>query len=164
MWKALGIGTSWIVLVAAPHLSQRAEDPSDDPPASVTEPARALSGSFATVHFLEARFIVDGQEMPTFTNLKPGADVVIFSARVAPGRHVANVRLVYRGKSRGPFTYMRDYKLTVNAEEVLDVPRERAEIFSLVAKENRGMRVPLGKQLGIERRDTTPPLPAAPTN
>jgi hypothetical protein len=171
MWKAFGVVTLWAALVAAPH-ALSAPAPDDDPgdpyalanaPKPVT--AKVPAGAFATLHFrndvgkayalVEARFTLDGQELPTLTNVKPGSDVTIFSGRVSPGRHVAETTLVYQGNRRGLVTYMRKYKLTVHSQEVLVVPPEQARQFTISGRENKGLRVPFDRQVGIEVRDRT---------
>jgi hypothetical protein len=170
MWKGLGVVGLWGLLIAAPHaLSAPADDPGDPfalaaPPEPA--PTRAPPGSFATVHFknevgkayalAEARFVMDGAPLPVLTNVKSGADVVIFAGRVLPGPHVVETRLAYRGNRRGLVTYMRKYQLTVESREVLTVPKEQAVQFTIAGKENKGFNVRFNEQLGIQVRDRVP--------
>jgi hypothetical protein len=107
-------------------------------------------------------FVLDGKPLPVLTNVKSGADVVIFAGRVLPGPHVVETRLDYQGNRRGLVTYLRKYRLSVEAKEVLTVPKEQAVQFTISGKQNRGFNVPFDKQLGIQVRDRT--LPPALTN
>ncbi|MDB4981728.1 MAG: hypothetical protein JWM82_2480 [Myxococcales bacterium] len=170
MWKALSVAGLWGLLIAAPHAVSAPSDDPGDPFALAAPPNPAPppvpSGSFATVHFKnevgkayelsEAHFVLDGKPLPVLTDVKSGDDVVVFSGRVLPGPHVVQARLTYQGNRRGPVTYMRKYHLTVEAEEVLTVPKEQAVQFTISGKQNKGFNVPFNEELGIQVRDRTP--------
>src|SRR5258708_6802291 len=133
MWKGLCVVGLWGLLIAAPHAVSAPPDDPGDPFALAAPPTpappHAPPGSFATVHFknevgkayglVEARFLLDGKPLPVLTNVKSGDDIVIFAGRILPGPHVVQTRLAYQGNRRGPVTYMRKYRLTVEAKEVL---------------------------------------------
>jgi hypothetical protein len=132
------------------------------PPARVAPPA-APPETTATVHFrdeagdgfqlVEARFVVDDQALPVLTSPPRAADMVIYTGRVRPGRHVVSARLVYQGRSRGPFTYMSGYKLNVESREVVEVPADRPASFTIATEKKKGMNVPFDKQLAVTVRD-----------
>ncbi|HVZ73938.1 MAG TPA: hypothetical protein VHJ20_16275 [Polyangia bacterium] len=177
MFKAMGVVGLWVALIAAPHAAsspEPAQDPGDPgdpyalqkPPAPKPAPTSSTAGSFATIHFknevgkdfklLEARVLFDDADLPVLTGVKSGEDVVLFSGRVRPGRHVAETYLTYEGGKHGIFTYMKDYKITVRADEVLTVPPETAVQFTISGKENKGANVPFNHQVGIEVYDRVP--------
>jgi hypothetical protein len=193
MWKSMGVVGLWVSLIALPHFGPTVCDanfasaappvavPSDDdlgdppapPAAPVAAPAREISGSFATLHFknalgktfvlLEVHVTMDGKALPALTNVAPDDDVTLFAGRVQPGHHVVDTRLVCRGKRRGPFTYLSDYKWEVASEEVLTVPAEDAIVFTLSATRNKGFDVPLDKQVVITAHDVVVPNPLSMT-
>jgi len=181
MWKYVGVVGLWVSLIALPHFGPKVCDanfagaappvavPSDelgDRPASPsprTSTPREIPGSFATLHFknalgktfalLEAHVTMDGKELPALANVAPEDDVTMFAGRVQPGHHIVDTRLVCRGNRRGPFTYLRDYKWEVASEEVLTVPAENAVVFTISATRNKGLNVPLDKQVVITAHD-----------
>ncbi|HET6283953.1 MAG TPA: hypothetical protein VFH73_23560 [Polyangia bacterium] len=102
----------------------------------------------------EARFVMDGKELPTvITNPERGKPYMIYSGPVAPGRHVVTVRMVYQGRSRGAFSYMKGYKLNVASDEVFTTPEDRAVGFTIVSKEQKGINVPLEKRIAVGVED-----------
>jgi hypothetical protein len=180
MWKYAGVVGLWVSLLVAPHVGSTAidakfagvapplpvSDDLGDPPPSVTAP-RELPGAFATIHFenelgktlllLEAHVTMDGKPLPTIADLAPGNDATVFAGRVAAGHHLVGTRLVCQGKRRGPFTYLRDYKWEVAADEVLTVPDDEAVVFTIAATRKKGMNVPFEHQVGITVRDHVVP-------
>ena len=178
MWKGLSVAGLWGLLIAAPHAVSAPPDEDPGDPYALAAPVKQAPpnapATFATVHFknevgkayslVEARFLLDGRALPELTNIKPGDDAVIFSGRVAPGRHVIETQLDYQGNRRGLVTYMRKYHLVVDSQELLMVPKERPVQFTISGKQNKGLNLPLDHQLGIQVQNRTPPLPRALTN
>jgi tRNA A-37 threonylcarbamoyl transferase component Bud32 len=132
------------------------------PPARAPTTAGAPETT-ATVHFrddagdgfqlIEARFVMDDHPLPVLTAAPRAADLVIYTGRVRPGRHVVSARLVYQGRNRGPFTYLAGYKVNVQSREVVEVPADRAASFTIATEKKKGMNIPLDKQLAVTVRD-----------
>jgi hypothetical protein len=144
--------------------------PGDDPGdpfrlAADTSPQRAATppkpASFATVHFKndlgktlivqEARVVLDGKVLPVVASPHVGADYVVFTGRVFPGHHILKTSVVAEGNQRaGVFSYMKKYRYTAESEEVMTVPEDRAIVFTITAQRNKGMNVPIDKQIEIK--------------
>jgi hypothetical protein len=184
MWKIGGVVALWIVLIAAPHLGGPMTQvslagvlptpavPMDDPGDPYLEARRPserheIPGAFATVHFTNAldktlglngvTVTMDGQPLPAVTNLRAGADTVVFAGRISPGAHAVVTDVTCRGRRRGPFTYLSDYKWQVHSEETLTVPAERAVSFTISPVRRKGMNVPLMRQVEITVRSELVP-------
>ena len=178
MWKPIAVVGLWAFLVGLPHvvapgqislagvaIGMPAVDRGDelgDPPITEQAPPAARPvppGSFATIHFknelskslsiVEARVSMDGKPLSPVDEPRSGSDVVVFGGRVSPGEHVVRTEVACRRNQRGPFTYLKAYKLNVASEDVLTVPRERAVVFTVAATPNKGINVPFDKQVGI---------------
>jgi hypothetical protein len=148
------------------------DDPGDPylqaPPArQAPRERREIPGSFATVHFVnaldkvftlsEVTVTIDGKTLPPVTDLAPGAMTVVFAGRVSPGPHPAQTRLTCRGRQRGPFTYLKDYRWQVESAETLTVPPDRAASFTISAVRHKGMNVPFDRQVDITVRSELVP-------
>ena len=185
MWRSLGVICLWVLLIAAPHVQSSALElgvlgvgpsatvPGDDPGDPFRQgPERApaeIPGSFASLHFtnalgktfelLAASIVMDGKTLPAAIRLQPEADSVVFAGRVAPGEHVVDTQLTCRGRRRGPFTYLDEYKWEVKSKEVLTVPPDRAVVFTISAVRNKGANIPWDKQVGITVQNDVLPNP-----
>lgn len=149
-------------------------DPAPRPLVEPTiDPRHEVVGSFATIHLenklgktlslVQARVTMDGKELPAVGNLGPDADRVLFAGLVSPGHHVVNTRLTCRGNRR-LFTYLKDYQWDLRSDEVLTVPQDRAVVFTISAVRNKGVNVPLNKQVGIAVHDQVVPNPFGRSN
>jgi serine/threonine protein kinase len=98
---------------------------------------------------VEARFMMDGNALPALSSLQSGADTLVYAGPIPSGRHTINARLIFQGRSRGPFTYLNGYRMNVGADEILTVPEDRGVTFTIAVERNRGMNVPMEKQLSI---------------
>jgi hypothetical protein len=184
MWKSLGVVGLWALMVLVPHLGTSGasvtmagivpgvsppDEEQGDPPAKVPVARREIPGSFATIHFknalgktltlAEARLMLDGNFLPVVRNLAADQDAVVFAGRVAPGAHSFVTYVICRGTSRGLFTYLKDYRWEVSSEEMLNVPADRAVVFTISAVRNQGVNVPFDRQLGISVHDEVLPHP-----
>jgi hypothetical protein len=184
MLKFLGVVGLWGALIAAPHMGPSVidvnaataapritipdEDPGDPPPTPAPAAVkREPAGSFATIHFkndlgktltlVEADVTLDGKAVPMVAPPRAGEDLVVFSGRVDPGVHPVTTRIVCRGNSRGPFTYVKKYELTAHSDAAVTVPRERAVIFTIAATRRKGMTVPFEQQLAVSVHDEVIP-------
>jgi hypothetical protein len=189
MWKSVGVVGLWALMVVAPHVGTSGasvmmagvvpgmptpDEDLGDPPPEAPGARREIPGSFATIHFknalgktltlVEARLTMDGTSLPLVTNLAADQDAVVFSGRVAPGAHSVETHVLCRGKRRGPFTYLKDYKWEVSSEEALTVPADRAVIFTISAVRNKGVNVPFDRELGISVHDEVLPHPVSLRN
>jgi len=136
-------------------------------PTNVPARPRELAGTFATVRFendlgktlalTSATVTMDGKPLPAVTRLATGNETVLYAGRVTPGPHSFETHLSCRGQQRGPFTYMQDIKWNVSSTETLDVPRERAVIFTIAAVRHPGVNVPFNKQVDIAVRSQLVP-------
>jgi serine/threonine protein kinase len=124
------------------------------PPATTTVRFRNDAGD--SFKLVEARFVMDGKELPVVTSAQPGKETVVYAGPVRPGRHVMSTRFVYQGNGQGPFTYMNGYKVNLGSEEVLNVPADRPADFTIATQKKPGMNIPIDKQLSVTLRDSTP--------
>ncbi len=141
--------------------------------APTPDPRHAVVGSFATIHLenklgktlslVQARVTMDGKQLPAVGNLRQDDDRVLFAGLVSPGHHVVNTRLTCRGNRR-VFTYLKDYQWDLRSDEVLTVPQDRAVVFTISAVRNKGVNIPLDKQIGIAVHDEVVPNPFSPSN
>jgi hypothetical protein len=142
-----------------------------DPPIQATGARKEIPGSFATIHFknalgktltlAEARLVMDGKPLPLVTNLAAGQDAVVFAGRIAAGAHSVETHVTCRGKRRGPFTYLKDYKWEVTSEEAITVPADQAVIFTISAVRNKGVNTPFDREVGISVHDEVVPRPVS---
>jgi hypothetical protein len=153
--------------------------PADEPAADVRNdpPAQPSSGTaHAALHFrndvgagyelVEARFVMDGAELPTVvTNPARGKDQIVYAGAVKPGKHVVTTHLTYQGRSRGAFSYMKGYKLKVASDQVFTTPENRSLTFTIVGAERKGLTIPLEKRFAVSVEEHAgPPVAPHPTS
>jgi len=169
MWITIGVGILVVAQAgAAPYKTTAtgaATGPGEVDLPTSDEPAPAVM-SDTTVRFrndvgdafqmLEARFILDGHELPTvLTSVPRGQDVVIFDGQIAPGKHSLTSHVVYQGRSRSIFTYMKGYTFNLDSTHELDVAASGATSATIIGKPNKGFNVPFEKSLGVEMTQTS---------
>jgi len=177
MWITLGVG---ILLVAQAGMA-----PSTAPTTAKTRPTAAATGigevdlptsdasapavmNDTTLRFRndvgdafemqEARFTLDGRDLPTvLTGAARGQDYVIFTGQIPPGRHSLSSHVVYQGRSRSIFTYMKGYTFTLDTTHELNVPDGGATSATIVGRPNRGLTVAFEHSLKVdlEQQPTT---------
>ena len=123
-------------------------------PASPVATARATlrfrNDTGATYKLVEARFVMDGAELPTV--LKGGVrgqSQRVFSGEVTPGRHVVASRLTYQGADRAIFTYMKGYTFRVQSDDTFVARGDQAVAMTIVCKETTGFNTPIEKRLFV---------------
>jgi len=100
---------------------------------------------------LEARFTLDGRELPTLlTSAARGQDYVIFSGHMPPGRHSITSHVVYQGRNRAIFTYMKGYTFTLDTTHELNVPDGGATSATIVGKPVKGLTVAFENSLKVD--------------
>src|SRR5450432_1443359 len=190
MWKTLGVVGLWALMIVVPHLGTSAvsvtmagvvpavappdEEALGDPPPKAPVARREIPGSFATIHFknalgktltlAEARLTMDGKSLPVVTDLATDQDAVVFAGRVPPGAHSVEAHVICRGKRRGPFTYLKDYKWEASSNETLTVPADRAVIFTISVVRDKGVNVPFDREIGLTVHDEMLPHPVSLRN
>ena len=109
---------------------------------------RFRNGAGDGFQLVAASFVMDDQPLRVASPPQT-QDAVIYTGLIRPGPHVVSARLVYQGRNRGPFTYLAGYKLNVESRKVLTVPADRPISFTIATEKNRGINLPLDKQLSI---------------
>jgi hypothetical protein len=165
MWMAIGVG----ILLAAqagatPAIVAPKEGAAPAENGSETEappPQSPAVGSETTVRFrndvgntfelMEARFTLDGRPLPSvLTSAANGQEYVIFTGPLTPGRHILNSHVLYQGKSRSIFTYMKGYSFAIDSMHELEVAASGATSATIIGKRNRGFDVPFEKSLVVQ--------------
>ena len=82
-------------------------------------------------------------------------DIVIFDGQIAPGKHSLTSHVVYQGRSRSIFTYMKGYTFNLDSTHELDVAASGATSATIIGKPNKGFNVPFEKSLGVEMTQTS---------
>ncbi|HET6146104.1 MAG TPA: hypothetical protein VFH68_01110 [Polyangia bacterium] len=122
------------------------------PPAAPMARARLRfrSDAGAAYKLVEARFVMDGAELPTIiTGAVRGQSQRVFSGEVTPGRHVVASTLTYQGADRVIFTYMKGYTFRVQSEDIFVARADRAVAMTIVCKEKTGFNTPIEKRLVV---------------
>ena len=132
-----------------------------DPPAAAEGTVHFRNDAGSRFELLEARFSLDGQDLPTvITHAERGQDFVLVADPLSPGRHVVTTQLLYRIKGRKVFTYMNTYRLTVRAEEVLTALPGHTATFTIIGTEKKGLNTPVEKVLQVSvETNVSPPDP-----
>jgi hypothetical protein len=130
---------------------------------SVEQPGAALAPAIGTVRvrnemgkryrLVEMTVALDGEQVgyrraPDGTELEK--DVEAFQGPVTPGRHAVTVILVYEGRNSGLFNYMDDYKFRVQSGYAFDAAADRPASIDVVARERKGVTVPVEQKLTLE--------------
>jgi hypothetical protein len=104
----------------------------------------ALGGAFALERVevsLDGRIVLacggDGAE------LDARSPVVLYEGSAGPGEHVMSLRLVYRGKGAGIFSYLQGYTFDVKSRHVFDLPPAGVHGVHAIAEEYGGPMTPI---------------------
>ena len=122
------------------------------PPAAAAAHAtlRFRNDAGSAVRFVDARFIMDGAELPTaLKEAERGKSYPVFSGDVSPGPHIVTVHLTYQGSKRAVFDYVSGYTFRVKAEEILTTDSERPASVTIVCGQKAGFNVPVEKSLVV---------------
>jgi hypothetical protein len=99
---------------------------------------------------VEARFVMDGTELPTvITAAQRGETQQVFSGQVPAGHHVVASRLTYQGADRAIFSYMKGYTFRVKSDDEFVAGGKNAVSMTIVCKEKTGFNEPIERRLFV---------------
>ena len=103
-----------------------------------------MGGSFALD---SVAYALDGAPILTRTDkdgdLSKRPEFEIFNGRIVPGQHQVAVRLVYRGKGFGVFSYLEGYKFTVSSSYTFSAEPAKVTTVKVVGYEKGGLTTEL---------------------
>lgn len=103
-----------------------------------------MGGSFALD---SVAYALDGAPILTRTDkdgdLSKRPEFEIFNGRIVPGQHQVAVRLVYRGKGFGVFSYLEGYKFTVSSSYTFSAEPGKVTMVKVVGYEKGGLTTDL---------------------
>jgi hypothetical protein len=103
-----------------------------------------MGGSFALD---SVAYALDGAPILTRTDkdgdLSKRPEFEIFNGRIVPGQHQVAVRLVYRGKGFGVFSYLEGYKFTVSSSYTFSAEPGKVTTVKVVGYEKGGLTTDL---------------------
>lgn len=122
-------------------------------PANVPGTVRVRSEMGRRYRLVEASVAMDGAQVahrraPEGKELE--REFTAFKGPVIPGRHAVNVTLVYQGRNAGLFNYLDDYTFRVQSSYAFDAIADRPAVLDVVAKERKGISVPLEQKPTME--------------
>jgi hypothetical protein len=104
----------------------------------------------ANYKLVEARFVMDGAELPTvITSARRGETQQVFSGQVPAGNHVVASRLTYQGADRAIFSYMKGYTFHVKSDDGFVARGKTAVNMTIVCKEKTGFNEPVERRLFV---------------
>ena len=111
---------------------------------------RFKSDAGANYKLVEARFVMDGVELPTvITRAARGETQQVFSGQVPAGHHVVASRLTYQGADRAIFSYMKGYTFHVKSDDEFVAHGKNAVSMTIVCKEKTGFNDPVERRLFV---------------
>ncbi len=124
------------------------------PASAVDAPARATlrfkNEAGNNYKLVEARFVMDGAELPTvITNAGRGEAQQIFTGSLPAGRHVVASRLTYQGADHAIFSYMKGYTFRVQSDDEFVARSKNAVSMTIVCKEKTGFNTPVERRLFV---------------
>ncbi len=148
---------------AAPSMNGAANETDTDtsaaePPATGMETTLRFRNDVGdTFQLSEAHFTLDGRDLPALltSSVARGQDYVIFAGPLAPGRHVVTSHVIYQGKSRSIFTYMKGYTFNIDSTHELTVAERGATSAIIVGKPNKGFNVAFEHSLMVGMEQST---------
>ena len=125
-----------------------------------------MGGSFALD---SVAYALDGAPILTRTDkdgdLSKRPEFEIFNGRIVPGQHQVAVRLVYRGKGFGVFSYLEGYKFTVSSSYTFSAEPGKVTTVKIVGYEKGGITTDLkdkpAVRYDVEVNRETAPKPTA---
>ncbi len=118
--------------------------------ATVQATLRFKNEAGATYKLIEARFVMDGAELPTvITSAGHGETRQVFSGQVPAGHHVVASRLTYQGADRAVFSYMKGYTFHVKSDDEFVARGKNAVSMTIVCKEKTGINDPVERRLFV---------------
>lgn len=118
--------------------------------ATVQATLRFKNEAGTTYKLVEARFVMDGAELPTvITSAERGETRQVFSGQVPAGHHVVASRLTYQGADRAIFSYMKGYTFHVKSDDEFVARGKNAVSMTIVCKEKNGLNDPVERRLFV---------------
>jgi len=125
-----------------------------------------MGGSFALD---SVAYALDGAPILTRTDkdgdLSKRPEFEIFNGRIVPGQHQVAVRLIYRGKGFGVFSYLEGYKFTVSSSYTFSAEPGKVTTVKVVGYEKGGITTDLkdrpAVRYDVEVNRETAPKPQA---
>ena len=118
--------------------------------ATVQATLRFKNEAGATYKLVEARFVMDGAELPTvITSAERGETRQVFSGQLPAGHHVVASRLTYQGADRAIFSYMKGYTFHVKSDDEFVARGKNAVSMTIVCKEKTGFNDPVERRLFV---------------
>jgi len=103
-----------------------------------------MGGSFALD---SVAYALDGAPILTRTDkdgdLSKRPEFEIFNGRIVPGQHQVAVRLIYRGRGFGVFSYLEGYKFTVSSSYTFSAEPGKVTTVKVVGYEKGGITTDL---------------------
>jgi hypothetical protein len=121
-----------------------------------------MGGSFALD---SVAYALDGAPILTRTDkdgdLSKRPEFEIFNGRIVPGQHQIAVRLIYRGKGFGVFSYLEGYKFTVSSSYTFSAEPGKVTMVKVVGYERGGLTTDLKDRPAVRydvevNRESTP--------
>jgi hypothetical protein len=121
-----------------------------------------MGGSFALD---SVAYALDGAPILTRTDkdgdLSKRPEFEIFNGRIVPGQHQVAVRLIYRGKGFGVFSYLEGYKFTVSSSYTFSAEPGKVTTVKVVGYEKGGLTTDLKDRPAVRydvevNRESTP--------
>ncbi len=121
-----------------------------------------MGGSFALD---SVAYALDGAPILTRTDkdgdLSKRPEFEIFNGRIVPGQHQVAVKLVYRGKGFGVFSYLEGYKFTVSSSYTFSAEPGKVTTVKVVGYEKGGITTDLKDRPAVRyevevNRETAP--------
>jgi hypothetical protein len=121
-----------------------------------------MGGTFA---LQSVAYALDGAPILTRTDkdgdLANRPEFEIFNGRIVPGQHQVAVKLVYKGKGFGVFSYLEGYKFTVSSSYTFSAEPGKVTTVKVVGYEKGGLTTelkdrPAGRYDGEVNRDAAP--------
>ena len=115
-------------------------------------------------------YALDGAPILTRTDkdgdLSKRPEFEIFNGRIVPGQHQVAVRLIYRGKGFGVFSYLEGYKFTVSSSYTFSAEPGKVTTVKVVGYEKGGLTTDLKDRPAVRydvevNRDAAPKPPQA---
>jgi hypothetical protein len=121
-----------------------------------------MGGSFALD---SVAYALDGAPILTRSDkdgdLSKRPEFEIFNGRIVPGQHQVAVRLIYRGKGFGVFSYLEGYKFTVSSSYTFSAEPGKVTTVKVVGYEKGGLTTDLKDRPAVRydvevNRESTP--------
>ncbi len=102
----------------------------------------------SSYNLVAALYVLDGTPIFNRSDEDGGlaklSEFDVFNGRIVPGQHSLEVTLKYRGNGIGPFSYLKDYRITVTERQDFSAPPDTAVDIKVNAYEKGGPTTAIG--------------------